>query len=122
MWKYTVHVNGMMCKKCENNVNDAVRKTFSVKEVISSYTKNETTEIAENKMHENVLRHVILFCRQGGVLLEFVNGQKPEVKAGQVLFFPGRIGGCRCHFLQEPFQGILVSEDENSALASFCTI
>ena len=195
MWKYTVHVNGMMCKKCENNVNDAVRKTFSVKEVISSYSKNETTVIAENKMDENVLRQVISaagyqvmfvqlapmrvksdvpsesktmlnvflswvswkctklpadgaevqildgipppdtlnilgqngfleirFCRQGGLLLEFVNGQKPEVKAGQVLFFPGRIGGCRCHFLQEPFQGILVSEDENSALASFCTI
>ena len=195
MWKYTVHVNGMICEKCENNVNDAVRKTFSVKEVTSSYSKNETTVIAENKLDENVLRQVIsaagyqvmsvqltpmrvksdipsesktmlnvflswvswectklpadgaevqildgippadtlnilgqngfleiLFCRQGGLLLEFSNGQRLEVKAGQVLFFPGRAGDCRCRFLQEPFQGILVREDENSALASFCTI
>ena len=59
MWKYTVHVNGMICEKCENNVNDAVRKTFSVKEVTSSYSKNETTVIAENKLDENVLRQVI---------------------------------------------------------------
>ena len=59
MWKYTIRVNGMICEKCENNVNDAVRKTFSVKEVTSSYSKNETTVIAENKLDENVLRQVI---------------------------------------------------------------
>ena len=26
MWKYTVHVEGMMCGMCESHVNDAVRK------------------------------------------------------------------------------------------------
>lgn len=25
MWKYTVHVEGMMCGMCESHVNDAVR-------------------------------------------------------------------------------------------------
>ena len=28
MWKYTVHVEGMMCGMCESHVNDAVRKPF----------------------------------------------------------------------------------------------
>lgn len=60
MWKYTIRVNGMICEKCENNVNDAVRKTFSVKEVTSSYSKNETTVIAEKNLDEDVCAKLFL--------------------------------------------------------------
>ena len=47
MWKYTVHVEGMMCGMCESHVNDAVRKAFPVKKVTSSRSRNETTVIRD---------------------------------------------------------------------------
>ena len=55
MWKYTVHVEGMMCGMCESHVNDAVRKAFPVKKV----SRNETTVIAETELDEDVLRTAI---------------------------------------------------------------
>ena len=56
MWKYTVHVEGMMCGMCESHVNDAVRKAFPVKKVTSSRSKKETTVIAETNLDEEDLR------------------------------------------------------------------
>ena len=55
MWKYTVHVEGMMCGMCESHVNDAVRKSFPVKKVTSSRSKKETTAIAETNLDEDAL-------------------------------------------------------------------
>ena len=59
MWKYTVQVDGMMCGMCESHVNDAVRKAFSVKKVTSSWSKNETTVLAETELDEKALRSAI---------------------------------------------------------------
>ena len=59
MWKYTVHVEGMMCGMCESHVNDAVRKAFPVKKVTSSRSRNETTVIAETELDEDALRTAI---------------------------------------------------------------
>ena len=59
MWKYTVHVEGMMCGMCESHVNDAVRKAFPVKKVTSSRSKKETTVIAETELDEDALRAAI---------------------------------------------------------------
>ena len=59
MWKYTVHVEGMMCGMCESHVNDAVRKAFPVKKVTSSRSKKETTVIAETELDEDALRTAI---------------------------------------------------------------
>lgn len=64
----------------------------------------------------------VLFCRQGGFQLEMSNGRRLEVNAGQALFLPGRVEPFRCRFVQEPFQGILVQEDEHSALTSLCAL
>lgn len=57
MWKYTVHVEGMMCGMCESHVNDAVRKAFPVKKVTSSRSRNETTVIAETELDEDDPAH-----------------------------------------------------------------
>lgn len=44
MFKITVKIDGMMCGMCESHINDAIRKSFAVKKVVSSHTK-ERTEI-----------------------------------------------------------------------------
>lgn len=59
MWKYTVHVEGMMCGMCESHVNDAVRKALPVKKVTSSRSQSETTVIAETELDEAALRAAI---------------------------------------------------------------
>ena len=55
MWRYTIHVDGMMCGMCESHVNDAVRKAFPVKRVASSRSKSETTVLAERELDEGAL-------------------------------------------------------------------
>ena len=59
MWRYTIHVDGMMCGMCESHVNDAVRKAFPVKRVASSRSKSETTVLAERELDEGVLRAAV---------------------------------------------------------------
>lgn len=59
MWKYTIHVEGMMCGMCESHVNDAVRKSFPVKKVTSSRSKRETVVISETELDEEALRSAI---------------------------------------------------------------
>ena len=59
MWKYTIHVEGMMCGMCESHVNDAVRKAFPVKKVSSSRSKQETVVLSETELDEEALRSAI---------------------------------------------------------------
>ena len=59
MWRYTIHVDGMMCGMCESHVNDAVRKAFPVKRVASSRSKSETTVLAETELDEGALRAAV---------------------------------------------------------------
>lgn len=59
MWRYTIHVDGMMCGMCESHVNDAVRKAFPVKRVASSRSKSETTVLAERELDEGTLRAAV---------------------------------------------------------------
>ena len=59
MWRYTIHVDGMMCGMCESHVNDAVRKAFPVKRVASSRSKSETTVLAERELDEWALRATV---------------------------------------------------------------
>ena len=59
MWRYTIHVDGMMCGMCESHVNDAVRKAFPVKRVASSRSKSETTVLVERELDEGALRAAV---------------------------------------------------------------
>ncbi len=59
MWKYTVELKGMMCGMCEAHVNEAIRKTFSVKKVTSSHAKGQTVILTEQEIDENILRETV---------------------------------------------------------------
>ena len=49
----------MMCSMCETHINDAIRKSFDVKKVSSSHTKNQTEIISEEKIDRDKLQSVI---------------------------------------------------------------
>ena len=56
MLKITVGVDGMMCGMCENHINDAIRKAFSVKKVTSSHSKGQTVILTEQDIDEAEVR------------------------------------------------------------------
>ena len=59
MLKITVGVDGMMCGMCENHINDAIRKAFSVKKVMSSHSKGQTVILTEQDINEAEVRKAI---------------------------------------------------------------
>lgn len=59
MLKITVGVDGMMCGMCENHINDAIRKAFSVKKVTSSHSKGQTVILTEQDINEAEVRKAI---------------------------------------------------------------
>lgn len=83
MYKTTIKVEGMMCGMCESHVNDSIRKAFTVKNVSSSHTKNETVIISEEIPDEEKIRNTI--TSQGYT----VNGITSEIyqKKGLFSFF-----------------------------------
>lgn len=59
MLKITLKIDGMMCGMCESHINDAIRKNFAVKKVISSHSKGKTEIITEKPISEENLRKAI---------------------------------------------------------------
>ena len=59
MLKITVGVDGMMCGMCENHINDAIRKAFSVKKVTYSHSKGHTVILTEQDIDEAEVRKAI---------------------------------------------------------------
>ena len=56
MYKYLLHIDGMMCGMCEAHVNDLVRKNLKVKKVKSSHRKNQTIIISILPLEESDIR------------------------------------------------------------------
>ena len=54
-----VSIDGMMCGMCEAHINDAVRRSFTVKKVSSSHQKGETRIISAAPLDQEKLRQVI---------------------------------------------------------------
>ena len=59
MVKVTVNVEGMMCGHCEAHVNEAIKKTFGVEDVVSSHENNTTVFTAPEKVDEDKIRQTI---------------------------------------------------------------
>lgn len=59
MEKLIVGIDGMMCGMCESHINDVIRRTFNVKKVTSSHTKNETVIISKEEIDEEKLKTAI---------------------------------------------------------------
>ena len=59
MVQTTLKIDGMMCGMCESHINDAIRRSFSVKKVSSSHTKGETVILSEDKLNSDRIKAVI---------------------------------------------------------------
>lgn len=79
----TIKIDGMMCDMCEAHINDALRRAFSVKKVISSHKKGETVLITAELPDSAKIRTVIE--ETGYRVLEV--SHKPYVKKGLFSFF-----------------------------------
>lgn len=64
----------------------------------------------------------VLFCRRGRVAAHFSPGCQWVLEPGKAFFLPGRAGECFCQFYPERFQGVLVSGEEQAALAALKTL
>ena len=78
MVKITLEIDGMACGMCENHINDAVRRRFSVKKISSSHKKGMTEILAEAPLEEEELRKII---RETGYEVLSVKTE-PYVKKG----------------------------------------
>ncbi|MBO5043258.1 MAG: heavy-metal-associated domain-containing protein [Clostridia bacterium] len=77
MIRITVKVDGMMCGMCEAHVNDAVRKSLTVKKVASNHKKKETVILTEQDIPDD---RIIAAIQDSGY--DFKSLSRKEVKAG----------------------------------------
>ena len=59
MQQITVKIDGMMCGMCESHINDAIRRSFTVKKVTSSHTKGETVILTESDINKDALQSAL---------------------------------------------------------------
>lgn len=59
MIKTTIGVEGMMCRNCENHVNEAIQQDFDIKRVTSSHEENKTEIISDGELSEEKLKNTI---------------------------------------------------------------
>ena len=60
----------------------------------------------------------VIFCRSGGATLNWPDGQRLCLGPGWTLFLSGNAGTYSCRFTQVPFQGVMIQEPEQAALAA----
>ena len=82
MIKTTAFVEGMSCAMCEAHINEAVRKSFSVRKVTSSRRKGVTEILSDAPLDAAALRAVI---DKTGYTLREVKSE-PYEKKGFSLF------------------------------------
>lgn len=59
MWQTTLGIDGMMCGMCEAHVNDAIRRSFTVKSVKSNRKKKQCVIVSDKPLDENRVRQVL---------------------------------------------------------------
>ena len=59
MLKITLGIDGMQCSMCEAHINDTIRRSFPVKKVTSSHSKNQTVILTEEDISEQELKNAI---------------------------------------------------------------
>lgn len=79
MIKTTLKIDGMMCGMCESHINDAIRNSFDVKKVNSSYTKGETGIVSKEALDEDKIKSVI---DKTGYELKSISSEEFEEKKG----------------------------------------
>ena len=59
MVKTVLGVEGMACSMCEAHINDAIRRVFPAKSVVSDRKKKETVILSEDAPEEALLRKTV---------------------------------------------------------------
>ncbi len=59
MIKTVIDVEGMACGMCESHINDAIRRSFSIKKVTSSHKEGKTIVISEDELNEEKVSDAI---------------------------------------------------------------
>lgn len=59
MVQTTLGIDGMMCGMCEAHVNDAIRRSFTVKSVKSNRKKKQCVIVSDKPLDENRVRQVL---------------------------------------------------------------
>lgn len=59
MIKTTLGIKGMVCSMCEVHINDAIRKSFSVKSVKSSRRKKTCVVVSQDPLDKDHVRAVL---------------------------------------------------------------
>ena len=59
MVQTTLGIDGMMCGMCEADVNDAIRRSFTVKSVKSNRKKKQCVIVSDKPLDENRVRQVL---------------------------------------------------------------
>lgn len=54
-----IGIDGMMCDMCEAHINDAIRRTFTVKSAKANRKKKQCVIISEEALDEDRVRSVI---------------------------------------------------------------
>ncbi len=77
-YKYVLKINGMMCGMCEAHINDVIRQNFRIKNVSSSFHKNQTIIYSEKEIDEQFLKDKI--GATGYIVEEIVRTQVEKKK------------------------------------------
>ena len=59
MVQTTIGIDGMMCEMCEAHINDAIRRSFTVKSAKSNRKKKQCVVVSEEPLDEARIREVI---------------------------------------------------------------
>lgn len=59
MEKITVSIDGMMCEKCENRMNEAFRQKLFVKTVSSSHDKKESVFEIDKEISDEAVKNIV---------------------------------------------------------------
>lgn len=59
MIQTTIGIEGMMCGMCEAHINDAIRRSFTVKSAKSDRKRNRCVVVSEEPLDEAAVRKVI---------------------------------------------------------------
>ena len=75
----TIKINGMMCGQCEAHVNDAFRRAFNPRKVVSSHLKNTTTLTVEEDIDDERIRAAL---DGTGYIVEDITHEDAPAKKG----------------------------------------
>ena len=59
MIQTTIGIEGMMCGMCEAHINDAIRRSFTVKSAKADRKRNRCVVVSEEPLDEAAVRKVI---------------------------------------------------------------